>query len=200
MKVLVSLCVLSLLAVGCGSAATKAAATVDAAPPREMGASPQAATRSAERVMWAVRTFDEKPSWLAAEKALASTEGAWGERMAAAVSRALDARRVESQVIPKDTTPAQLDALYAKGLQYLCEGTLSSIAAKDGTATLRVAYRLKRRVNEDTKTVQARVIEASLPSKALDASSVQSLIDATAEKIADAVVADVPADLLAIRG
>lgn len=153
--------------------------------------------------MWAVRSFDEKAGWLSATAPLAKTEGSWGERMAAAVSRALDARRVDSQVIPKDVTPAQMEALYQQGLQYLCEGTLSSVALANGSATLRVAYRLKRRVGEDTKTVQARVIEASSPfpaGKALDDAAMQTLVDATAEKIADAVVADVPADLLAIRG
>ena len=154
----------------------------------------------APRAMWAVRSFDEKPGWLDAQPALAPTAGSWGERMAAAVSRSLDARRVDSQVIPKDVTSAQMQVLYKQGLQYLCEGTLSSVSVKDGTATLRVAYRLKRRVNDDTRTVQARVIEAGAPFKTLDDASMQALIDTTAGRIADAVLADVPADLLAIRG
>lgn len=154
----------------------------------------------APRAMWAVRSFDEKAGWLDAQPALAPTAGSWGERMAAAVSRALDARRVDSQVIPKDVTTAQMEVLFKQGLQYLCEGTLSSVSVKDGAATLRVAYRLKRRVSDDTRTVQARVIEASAPSTSLDDASMHALIDTTAGRIADAVVADVPADLLAIRG
>ena len=170
-------------------------------PPKALGQAIESSRgESTKRVMWVVRGFDEKAGWLEAQPTLAKTSGTWGERMATAVSHALDARRVDSQVIPKDTTPAQMQVLYDKGLQYLCEGTLSTVTTAAGNGTLRVSYRLKRRVNDDTRTVQARTIEASAPVKTLDDASMQRLVDAVAEKIADAVVADVPADLLAIRG
>lgn len=151
-------------------------------------------------VIWGVRSFDEKPEWLAAQPALKASEGTWGEKIAVAVEKALDARRVDARVIPDGVTPAQMDQLFSDGLQYLCEGTLSSITAADGNGTLRVAYRLKRRIRQDTRTVQARVLEVSGKSSTLDDAAMQALIAAAAEKIADAVVADVPADLLAIRG
>jgi hypothetical protein len=159
-------------------------------------------TSSASRrpVLWGVRSFDEKPDWLLAQPALKESEGTWGEKMAIAVEAALDARRVDARVIPESVTPAQMKELFDDGLQYLCEGTLSGVALADGTGTIRVAYRLKRRIGQDTRTVQARVLEASAKSAVLDDAAMNVLITAAAGKIADAVVADVPADLLAIRG
>lgn len=150
--------------------------------------------------IWGVRGFEEKPEWLVAQPLLKASEGTWGEKIAVAVEKALDARRVDARVIPDGVTPAQMNQLFSEGLQYLCEGTLSSVAIADGNGTLRVAYRLKRRIGRDTRTVQARVIEASAKSAALDDAAMNALITSAAEKIADAVVADVPADLLAIRG
>lgn len=147
-----------------------------------------------------MRSFDEKPEWLAAQPALKASAGAWGEKMAVAVEKALDARRVDARVIPEGVTPEKMQKLFSDGLQYLCEGTLNSVTITAGNGTLRVAYRLKRRMGEDTRTVQARTVEVSAKSAALDDAALEALVTAAAEKIADAVVADVPADLLAIRG
>jgi hypothetical protein len=188
---------LLVLLAGCGAAAQKG--PNESAPMRDPeGKMGSASSRSS--VIWGVRSFDEKPQWLAAQPALKESEGTWGEKIAVAVERALDARRVDARVIPDGVTPAQMDTLFRDGLQYLCEGTLSSVAVTEGNGTLRVAYRLKRRIGEDTRTVQARVIEGSAKTAVLDDAALQALVTAAAEKIADAVIADVPADLLAIRG
>src|SRR5436190_21800138 len=96
---------LALVVTGCGAAKTTAAPPHLVQPPRDFGMSShsiETERNDAPRAMWAVRTFDEKQGWLASQAKLSTTEGMWGERMAAAVSRQLDARRVNSTVIPKD--------------------------------------------------------------------------------------------------
>src|SRR5690242_14916387 len=91
-----------------------------AAAPPHYGASVSneagAAPPQAPRAIWGVKPFEEKAGWLGPQATV--KEGPWGERMAIAIRRALEARQVEARVVPKEVTPTQLDQLFAKGLEY----------------------------------------------------------------------------------
>ena len=156
----------------------------------------------AEQPLWAVRAFDEKPQWLAAHPALAKSEpNAWAVEMQLAVTKALDAKGAEAQALPAGVTDEQVKKLFADGLNYLVAGTMTEVVADaQKNVTLKVGYRLQRRLGNDTRVVQARSMTASVPSAAVDEATMRTLIPRVAAKIADAVVADVPADLLAVRG
>lgn len=180
-----------------------------AAPPAEnsplLGATSSPVTSTSRPSMWAVRVFDEKPQWLASHAALAKSEpGMWGDAMQLAVEQALDAKGVDARSLPSGVTDEQMKALFQQGLSYLVEGTMAELAAGDVDgqkgATLKVGYRLKRRLGSDTRVVQARTLTASTKSATVDEAALRALLPLVAEKIADAVIADVPADLLAIRG
>ena len=197
--------VVSSFVAGCGMKAAPGRAAPPAEESRVFGSTSQAASSRSEQPMWAVRVFDEKPEWLASHPPLAKSEpGAWGVELQLAVEKALDAKGAQAQSLPKGVTQEQVAELFKQGLNYLVEGTMTEIAAGDVDgqkgATLKVSYRLKRRLGEDTRVVQARSFTAATKTTTVDEAAMRALIPLVAQKIADAVVADVPADLLAVRG
>lgn len=190
---------------GCGAAAPpnpQSAGPRYGEPVGSAAHSPPAESLRAQQPLWAVRAFDEKPRWLAAHPALAtSEENAWAAEMQRAVTHALDAKGAAARALPAGVTDEQVKKLFADGLNYLVEGTMSELGADaQKNVTLTVGYRLKRRLGNDTRVVQARSMKASVPAAAVDEATMRTLIPLVAAKIADAVVADVPADLLAVRG
>lgn len=193
--------VLAAVVSGCGAAAPPKRIE---SPPPDYGQPLGSAAESsrAQQPLWAVRAFDEKPQWLSAHPALAKGEpNAWAVEMQLAVTNALDAKGAGARALPAGVTDEQLKKLFADGLNYLVEGTMTAVAADaQKNVTLKVGYRLKRRLGNDTRLVQARSMTASVPSAAVDEAAMRALIPLVAAKIADAVVADVPADLLAVRG